>query len=39
MKCDTMHFADAALSISLYPMFVDSVGILSLLFTVISLVL
>jgi hypothetical protein len=32
MKYGT-QFANAALSISLYPMFVDSVGILSLLIT------
>jgi hypothetical protein len=33
MKCDVVHCADAALSISLYPMFVDSVAILLLLIT------
>jgi hypothetical protein len=33
MKCDTIHCVEAALSISLYSMFVDSVGTLLLLIT------
>ena len=33
MKCDTINCVDGALSISLYPMFVNSVGILLLLIT------